>query len=102
MTLEKLKTAQMDSIVDKLSEFIKSQVSKYEKNGVLLGISGGIDSALTAKIACIALGPDKIKALVLPDKDSDQNTVKDALDLASHLGIKDIEVIDITKKLEAF
>lgn len=61
------------------------------KNGftsVVLGLSGGIDSALTATIAADALGPENVWGLSMPSRYSSQHSKDDAKDLAANLGIK--------------
>jgi NAD+ synthase (glutamine-hydrolysing) len=61
------------------------------KNGfqsVVIGLSGGIDSALTAAIATDALGPGAVWGVAMPTRFSSQHSVDDALELASNLGIR--------------
>ncbi|MGH9895380.1 MAG: NAD(+) synthase, partial [bacterium] len=61
------------------------------KNGfrrVVIGLSGGIDSALTAAIATDALGPDGVWGVAMPSKFSSDHSVTDATDLAKRLGIQ--------------
>jgi NAD+ synthase (glutamine-hydrolysing) len=61
------------------------------KNGfthVLIGLSGGIDSALTAAIAVDALGPESIWGVGMPSRHSSEGSVLDAKDLAARLGIR--------------
>jgi NAD+ synthetase len=53
----------------------------------LLGLSGGIDSALVAAIAAAALGPDNVKALLMPSPWSSPGSINDSLALANRLGI---------------
>ena len=75
-----------------------------EKNGfskVILGLSGGIDSALTACIAVDALGAERVEALTMPSPFSSQETQHDAQLLASNLGIR-IHRISITTIYEAY
>jgi len=55
---------------------------------VVLGLSGGIDSALTAAIAAEAIGPDKVLGVLMPSPFSSQGSVDDALELAKQLGIE--------------
>jgi NAD+ synthase (glutamine-hydrolysing) len=65
------------------------------KNGfreVVLGLSGGIDSALVATLAADALGPDAVRALAMPSPYSSAASVEDALAVASRLGIRIDEV----------
>ena len=61
------------------------------KNGferVVIGLSGGIDSALTAVIAADALGPQAVWGVAMPSRFSSQHSVDDAVELASNLGIR--------------
>ncbi len=70
------------------------------KRGLVVAISGGIDSSCCAALATRALGPDRVQALILPERDSsDDSAVRGRL-LASHLGIP-VEVKDIASTLEA-
>ncbi|MEW6427660.1 MAG: NAD+ synthase [Thermodesulfobacteriota bacterium] len=63
---------------------------------VVLGLSGGIDSALAAVIACRALGPDNVMGIAMPSPYSSPESVEDALQLAENLGI-DVQVVPITE-----
>ena len=55
---------------------------------VLLGLSGGIDSAVTATVAAHALGPDNVTGVLMPSPYSSRGSVEDSKDLAKRLGIK--------------
>lgn len=55
---------------------------------VLLGLSGGIDSALTAAIAADAMGPENVLGVMMPSIYSSQGSVDDSVDLARNLGIR--------------
>lgn len=68
-----------------LSDYVK-KVGAF--NGVLLGLSGGIDSALVAVIAARALGADAVKAVAMPSKFSSDASVIDARGLAKNIGIE--------------
>jgi NAD+ synthase (glutamine-hydrolysing) len=66
-----------------------------EKNGfdhVVLGLSGGIDSALVALIAADALGPQRVSCVIMPSPYSSEETQADARRIASNLGIDAIEI----------
>jgi NAD+ synthase (glutamine-hydrolysing) len=66
-----------------------------EKNGfseVVLGISGGIDSALTAALAAEALGPEHVVCVSMPSKFSSDETRADAKRVAEHLGARYLEI----------
>lgn len=79
---------------------ISDAVARRRADGVVLGLSGGIDSALVARIAADAVTPGRVHALALPERDSSPESEKDAHDLADALGI-DFRVEDITAALAA-
>jgi NAD+ synthase (glutamine-hydrolysing) len=67
---------------------LRDYVGKCGFEGVLLGLSGGIDSALTAAIAARALGPDKVLGIAMPTRYSSEGSVADAEAVAANLGIE--------------
>lgn len=67
---------------------IKDYFSKLGFQKAILGLSGGIDSALTAVLAAEALGPENITALLMPSRFSSEGSVTDAKQLAENLGIE--------------
>ena len=71
-------------------------VDKNGFPGVLLGLSGGIDSALTAAIAVDALGPERVWAIMLPSKYTSEESLEDAAACARALGIRYDSVIHCT------
>jgi NAD+ synthase len=74
-------------------------MDKLEREGVILGLSGGIDSAVVAALCKRAVGSEKTLALMMPEKDSREEHVKDALNFAKELGIA-TRLIDITPYLK--
>ena len=84
----------------KIEEFIKEQVERFRKNGVILGLSGGIDSSVVAFLAVRALGKGRVFGLIMPDKESSPQNIEDARLVARILGIK-VKEIDITPILES-
>jgi len=66
---------------------LRDYVKKCGFDGVLLGLSGGIDSALTATIAARALGSDKVLGVAMPTRYSSRGSITDAEALADNLGI---------------
>ncbi|MFB8789841.1 MAG: NAD+ synthase [Potamolinea sp.] len=68
---------------------------------VVLGLSGGIDSALVAAIATEALGADNVFGVLMPSPYSSDHSVKDALTLAENLGIK-TEILPIGELMQGF
>src|SRR5215472_5942885 len=80
---------------------LRDYVRKNGFPGVLLGISGGIDSALCAAIAVDALGADKVRGVMLPYRFTAQVSLDDAARLAQNLGIR-YEVLPIADAVEGF
>ncbi|WP_018147129.1 NAD+ synthase [Henriciella marina] len=69
-------------------------VNKNRFPGVVLGMSGGIDSALTAAIAVDALGPDRVWCVMMPSKYTSSNSLEDAKRCAEALGVR-YDIINI-------
>lgn len=67
---------------------LKDYVRKNGFPGVVLGLSGGIDSALVATLAVDALGPDKVHCLMLPSRFTSQESLADAAAVAERLGVR--------------
>jgi NAD+ synthase (glutamine-hydrolysing) len=67
---------------------LKDYVTKNHFTKVVIGLSGGIDSALTAVLAADALGPDNVLCVSMPSMFSTSHSRTDAEELASHLGIE--------------
>ena len=66
----------------------RDYILKNNFPGVLIGSSGGIDSALTAAIAADAIGPEKVRTFMMPFKFTSEMSVEDANKLAENLGMK--------------
>jgi len=64
-----LQTKNMSCEVERICEFIREQVGNAIADGVVIGISGGIDSALVAKLCVKALAKDKVHGLIMPYQD---------------------------------
>lgn len=76
----------------------------FEKSGfskAILGLSGGIDSALVCALAAEALGPQNVMAVLMPSEFSSDHSIQDALDLVKNLGCKH-EIIPIKEAAAAF
>jgi NAD+ synthase (glutamine-hydrolysing) len=69
---------------------VRDYARKTRFRTVLLGLSGGIDSALTAAIAADALGPENVLAVMMPSIYSSHGSVKDSLELVRNLGINSL------------
>ncbi len=66
---------------------LRDYVTKNRFPGVVMGLSGGIDSALTAAVAVDALGPDKVHCVMMPSLFTSRESIDDATDCAGLLGI---------------
>ena len=80
---------------------IRDFVRKCGFSSVLLGLSGGLDSALVAALAVDALGPDNVLGVLMPSPYTTQGSIDAALDLAGNLGIK-THTVPIEPMMQAF
>lgn len=78
----------------------KSVVHTFRKRGAVVAVSGGIDSATTTALCLRALGPDRVFALLLPDRDSSEESTRLGRVLVEHLGIAH-QIVDIEPILAA-
>ncbi len=69
-------------------ESLRDYMGKHRFTKVLLGLSGGIDSAIVAAIATDALGPENVRCVMLPSEYTSQNSLDDATEVAKNLGCK--------------
>jgi len=86
---------------ERILEFIKKVVKDAGARGVVLGLSGGVDSSLTAALCVKALGKDKVLGILMPTNFTPKEDVEDALELAKMLGIR-TETVKIDGISEAF
>jgi NAD+ synthetase len=77
----------LESIYEALVLGLADYVRKCAFKSVVLGLSGGIDSALTAVLAAHALGPDRVTGIAMPSRFSSDHSINDAKALAANLGI---------------
>jgi len=87
-------------IHDALVLGIKDYFSKSGFSKAVLGLSGGIDSAIVCALACRALGPENVMAVLMPSKYSSDHSIKDAMDLVENFGCKH-QVIPIKDAADA-
>jgi NAD+ synthase (glutamine-hydrolysing) len=80
---------------------VRDYIGKNGFPGVLLGLSGGIDSALVLAVAVDALGRDKVRAVMMPSPYTADISLTDARDMATRLGVA-YEEISIVPEFEAF
>ncbi len=80
---------------------LRDYVNKSGFPGVLLGLSGGVDSAISAVVAADALGPDRVRCFMLPSRYTSQDSLDDAEDCAKRLRIR-LDEISIVPAIDAF
>jgi NAD+ synthase len=80
---------------------LRDYVNKNGFPGVVLGLSGGIDSALCAAMAADALGADRVRCVMLPYRFTSQESLKDAAACAKALGVR-YEILPIAAAVEGF
>ena len=80
---------------------VKDYVSKNGFKGAVIGLSGGIDSALTLAIAVDALGPENVEVLLLPSRYTAAMSNEDAQEMADKLGVS-CHTVNIEKPFSAF
>jgi len=84
-----------------LAGFIRTEVLRTGRSRVVLGLSGGIDSAVAAYLAVRALGPQSVVAIVMPYRSSSPDSVSDAESVIGALGIL-AEKVDISPLVDGF
>ncbi|MEM1588804.1 MAG: NAD+ synthase [Candidatus Bathyarchaeia archaeon] len=90
-----------EEVKNKLTRFIKDYVEKSKAKGIVLGLSGGVDSSTAASLSAMAIGGNKVFGLILPEKETyNPKDIEHAKLVAEKFGIK-TETIDITPTLEA-
>ena len=90
-----------ETIYRALETGVRDYVEKNRFPGVLLGLSGGIDSALVAAVCADALGPSRVRAVMMPSDYTASMSVEDARAIAANLGIA-YDEIAIRPVFEAF
>ena len=80
---------------------LRDYVAKNGFKSVLVGLSGGIDSALVAALAIDALGPDRVHGVAMPSKYSSDHSIEDAQAMAANTGLG-FRIVEIQKMVDAF
>jgi len=93
--------SKIELIHDALVMGIRDYFGKMGLKTAILGLSGGIDSAVTLVLAARALGSENVRAILLPSRFSSEHSKKDAIELADRLNIKH-DIINIDEAYSAF
>ncbi len=99
--LDNPKPGHLDSMYQAMMLGLRDYVEKNRFPGVILGLSGGIDSALSAAVAVDALGADRVQCVMMPSRYTSGESLGDAEECAKALGVQ-YDVIAIKPGVEAF
>jgi NAD+ synthase len=92
----------MNKVAERIKDFIADFVESSGVDGVIVGVSGGVDSATVAFLCADALGSDRVLALIMPEKGvTPEKDVEDAIEVCKIKGI-DYKLIEINTFLEPF
>ena len=83
-----------------ISQNIRRLMATFKRRGLIVALSGGIDSSVTAALAVRALGPERVFGIHMPDKDSSAETLSFSQSISNHFGFNSV-IEDITGPLEA-
>jgi len=86
----------------RITRFIKEYVKNAGANGIVVGLSGGVDSNTIAALSSLSIGGDRVLGLMLPEEETyNQKDINDATLVAEKFGLK-TQVCDITPVLKSF
>ncbi len=91
----------LENIYQAMTVGLRDYVDKNRFPGVVIGLSGGVDSALTAAVAVDALGPERVHCLMMPSRYTGRESLDDAADSAKLLGVR-LDSIAIEPAVGAF
>jgi NAD+ synthase len=92
----------LSEVEARVTRFIKEYVEKTGANGIVLGLSGGVDSSTVAALSSLSIGGERVLGLLLPEQETySQRDVADAMSVAEKFGLK-TQVCDITNVLDSF
>lgn len=84
----------------RIGGFLRASLARMHRRGVVLGLSGGVDSSVCAALAARALGPDRVLALLMPEQDSSPDSQRLGEQVARELGLRCVRE-EITPALQA-
>ncbi len=91
----------LENVYQAMVTGLRDYVTKNKFPGVVLGLSGGIDSALAAAVAADALGPSRVHCVMMPSPYTSQESLDDAAAVAKMLGVR-LDEIDIGPAMQAY
>ena len=97
-----LQVKEIEKTINSIENFVKEEISKrFQKRGAVIGISGGIDSAVMAAICAKSIDPKQVLGIIMPEKESDPTSQILAKKVVEQYQIE-TKIIDITSILESF
>ncbi len=90
-----------DRITKKIERFISSYLAKSSAKGLVIGLSGGLDSSVVLQLSVNAVGPDRVLGLIMPSSATPRQDIRDAIDLAEALKVR-FQVIDLDPIIEKY
>ncbi|MBW2462336.1 MAG: NAD(+) synthase [Deltaproteobacteria bacterium] len=90
----------LDAEITRITGALRTGVRRFKKRGIVVGISGGIDSSVVGALAVAAVGKANVFGLLMPERDSSSETTPLGQSLIGHFGIDHAEE-DLTSTLEA-
>lgn len=90
-----------ERVADTAAAFIQERMAAAGRDAAVIGLSGGLDSAVSAFLTVRALGADRLSALMLPCRSSSERSLSDALAVCEALDVRH-EVIEITPMVDAY
>ena len=91
----------LDSIYHAMTVGLRDYVEKNRFPGIVIGLSGGIDSALSAAVAVDALGSERVRCVMMPSPYTSRDSLEDAAEIARLLGIR-LDSVPIEPAMQAF
>lgn len=87
--------------VEKISQHLRTSLtSQFKRRGLIVALSGGIDSSVTIALSAKALGPDRVLALLMPERHSSDETLELSSLVADHFGVNKVHE-DISNILQS-
>ena len=90
----------LEGEADRIAETLKDTLRRFKKKGIVVAMSGGIDSSVVTALSVRSLGKDRVFGVLMPERDSASETLQLSRGLAEYLGIRYAHE-DITPLLEA-
>ncbi|HVN76968.1 MAG TPA: NAD+ synthase [Thermoanaerobaculaceae bacterium] len=97
--MRELPPVNVDLLAKALEAFLAEELRASGLAGYLVGLSGGVDSAVSAALAAAAVGPARVRALALPGPTSSPESLRDARAVAARFGLQ-LEVVDLARPAE--